>query len=158
PFAPAQTPAAPGPQISQFGDPQLTADEAYAACGPAAAVRFAQMYGRNPTLREATDLARTVGWTPGAGMAGLGSEKALMDKMGVATHMVGPDWGAIATEAQTGNPVTISTTGKNGGHYYFADGYDPSSGAFHVGQSGLDLKGGAEWMTPDQMESLMGKA
>src|SRR5262249_28277283 len=75
-------------RLSRFGGPQLTADEAYAAGGPAAAVRFAQMYGRNPTLREATDLAATVGWTQGAGMAGLGSEKALMDKMGVATHMV----------------------------------------------------------------------
>src|SRR5262252_1954293 len=61
-------------QISQFGDKQLSAAEAYAACGPAAAVRFAQMFGRNPTLREAVDLASQVGWTPGGGMAGLGSE------------------------------------------------------------------------------------
>lgn len=140
-------------KVSQFGDPQLTADEAYAACGPAAAVRFAQMYGRNPTLREATDLAKTVGWTSASGMAGLGSEKALMDKMGVATKVVGPDVNAMATEAQTGNPITISTPG----HYFTADGYDPSTGAFHVGQSGLDLRGGSEWMTIAQMEQRMGK-
>src|SRR5262252_6269923 len=38
------------PAISQFGDKQLSAAEAYAACGPAAAVRFAQMFGRQPTL------------------------------------------------------------------------------------------------------------
>lgn len=138
--------------ISQFGDRQLSADEAYFACGPAAAVRFAERYGRNPTLREATDLAAQVGWTPGSGMAGIGSEKALMDKMGVPTHIVGADVNAIAREAQTGNPVTISTPG----HYFFADGYDPTSGAFHVGQSGLDLKSGAEWMTADQMQRLMG--
>lgn len=138
--------------ISQFGDKQLSADEAYAACGPAAAVRFAQMYGRNPSLREATDLAAQVGWTSGSGMAGISSEKALMDKMGVPTHVVGGDWNAIAKEAQTGNPVTISTPG----HYFFADGYDPQSGAFHVGQSGMDLKGGSEWMTPQQMEARMG--
>ena len=56
---------------SQFNDPQLTTDEAYSACGPAAAVRFAQAYGRNPTLREATDLAKTVGWTAQQGMAGI---------------------------------------------------------------------------------------
>src|SRR5215471_5012401 len=53
----------PASQVSQFGQSQLSNDEAYAACGPAAAVRFASMYGRNPTLREATDLAATVGWT-----------------------------------------------------------------------------------------------
>src|SRR5215471_11788612 len=139
--------------ISQFGDEQLSADEAYSACGPAAAVRFAQMYGRNPTLREATDLASQVGWTSASGMAGLGSEKALMDKLGVPTHMVGADVTAMAREASTGNPVTISTPG----HYFFADGYDPASGAFHVGQSGLDLRGGAEWMTPDQMQQRMGQ-
>lgn len=141
-------------QISQFGNPQLTNDEAYAACGPAAAVRFASMYGRNPSLREATDLAAQVGWTPGQGMAGLSSEKSLMDKLGVATKMVmGGQWDTFAKEAQSGNPVTISTPG----HYYFADGYDPTSGAFHVGRSGTDLKGGSEWMTPQQMEARMGK-
>ena len=140
--------------ISQFGDKQLSADEAYSACGPAAAVRFAERFGRNPTLREATDLAKQVGWTSGGGMAGIASEQALLKNMGVDTHIVTPDWLAIAKEAQTGNPVTISTPG----HYYFADGYNPDTGAFHVGQSGLDLKHGAEWMTPQQMESLMGRA
>jgi soluble lytic murein transglycosylase-like protein len=139
--------------ISQFGDPQLTNDEAYAACGPAAAVRFAQKFGRNPTLREATDLAASVGWTTGQGMAGLGSEQALMTKLGVPTKLVnGPDWGTFANEAKTGNPVTISTQG----HYFTADGWDPTTNRFHVGRSGLDLKGGAEWMTPEQMTALMG--
>jgi hypothetical protein len=137
---------------SQFGDPQLTSDEAYAACGPAAAVRFAQAYGRNPTLREATDLASQVGWTPGSGMAGIGSEQKLLDKMGIPTKLVGADAAAIAKEAQTGNPVTISTPG----HYFYADGYNAQTGQFHVGRSGLDLKSGAEWMTLQQMQSLMG--
>jgi Large polyvalent protein associated domain 38 len=145
--------APPPTDISQFGDPQLTNDEAYAACGPAAAVRFAQRYGRNPTLREAVDLAKTVNWTPQQGMAGIASEKALMDKLGVSTRIVeGPQWDAFANEAQTGNPVTISTRG----HYFFADGYDPTTRRFHVGRSGLDLKGGAEWMTAQQMTNLMG--
>ena len=139
--------------VSQFGDRQLSADEAYAACGPAAAVRFAQLYGRNPTLREAVDLATTVGWTSASGMAGISSEQKLMQKMGVPTTLIGADISRMATEAQTGNPITISTPG----HYFTADGYDPNTGAFHVGQSGLDLKGGAEWMTPAQMEARMGK-
>jgi hypothetical protein len=139
---------------SQFNDPQLTADEAYAACGPAAAVRFAERFGRNPTLREATDLAKQVGWTSGGGMAGITSEQRLLKNMGVDTHIVAPDWDAISKEAQTGNPVTISTPG----HYFFADGYNPQTGAFHVGRSGLDLVHGSEWMTPAQMEQLMGRA
>jgi len=139
--------------ISQFGNPQLTNDEAYAACGPAAAVRFAQRFGRNPTLREAVDLAATVGWTSANGMAGLGSEKALMDKMGVPTKLVsGADWGTFANEAMTGNPVTISTQG----HYFTADGYDPATNRFHVGRSGMDLRNGSEWMTPEQMTAVMG--
>jgi len=141
------------PAISQFGDKQLTAAEAYAACGPAAAVRFATMMGRQPTLREATDLAAQVGWTPQGGMAGLNSESQLFDKMQIPHRMVGADWQALAKEAGSGNPVTISTTG----HYFTADGYDPNTGAFHVGSSGTDLKGGGEWMTPDQMEARMGK-
>jgi hypothetical protein len=149
----ALEPPAAARDISQFGDPQLTNDEAYAACGPAAAVRFAQRYGRNPTLREAVDLAKTVNWTPQQGMAGIDSEAALMDKLGVPVRVVrGPQWGVFAEEAKTGNPVTISTQG----HYFTADGYDPATNRFHVGRSGLDLRGGAEWMTPEQMTNLMG--
>lgn len=141
--------------ISQFGDPQLTAEEAYAACGPAAAVRFAQRFGRNPTLREATDLARSVGWTTQQGMAGLQSEKALMDKLGVPTKIVqGALWQDFAREAQTGNPVTLSTQG----HYFTLDGYNADTGAFHVGRSGLDLKAGKEWMTPAEIVNVMGPA
>jgi flagellum-specific peptidoglycan hydrolase FlgJ len=139
--------------ISQFGDPQLTSQEAYSACGPAAAVRFAQRFGRNPTLREATDLAKTVGWTSAQGMAGIGSEQQLMHQMGVETRIVGPgQMESAASEAQSGNPVTISTPG----HYFYADGYNPQTGQYHVGRSGLDLIGGAEWMSPSQMQTLMG--
>src|SRR5262249_31677687 len=99
-------------QQSQFGDPQLTAAEAEAACGPAAAVRFAQLYGRNPTLREATDMATSVGWNQQQGMAGLNSEKALFDKMNIPSAVVnGANVDQFVREAQTGNPVVISTPG-----------------------------------------------
>src|SRR5262245_23582456 len=140
------------PALSQFGDKELSSAEAYAACGPAAAARFAQLYGRNPTLREATDIARSVGWTQDQGMAGLGSESRLFDALGIAHRVVGADWRALAREASSGNPVTISTPG----HYFTADSYNPQTGAFHVGSSGTDLRGGSEWMTPEQMEARMG--
>jgi len=141
--------------ISQFGNDQLTAEEAYSACGPAAAVRWAQMYGRNPTLREATDLAKQYGWTPNSGMAGISSQQQLLKQMGVDTHVVaGARWDDFAREASSGNPITISTPG----HYFFADAYDQASGKFHVGQSGRDLKAGSEWMSPQEMERTMGAA
>src|SRR5262252_6639944 len=140
------------PAISQFADKQLSAAEAYAACGPAAAVRFATLMGRQPTLQEALGLARQVGWTPDSGMAGLGSESALFDKMQIPHRMVDADWNALAKEASSGNPVTISTPG----HYFTADNYDPKTGAFHVGSCGTDLRGGSEWMTPSEMETRMG--
>src|SRR5262245_11953615 len=69
--------------ISQFGNPELTSDEAYSACGPAAAVRFAQRFGRNPTLREAVDIAKEVGWSAAQGMAGIASEQQLLNKLGI---------------------------------------------------------------------------
>lgn len=139
-------------QQSQFGDPQLSAAEAYAACGPAAAIRFAQRYGRNPTLREAVDIARTVGWDTNGGMNGVANQKRLMDEIGVPTRVVGVNWEAYAREASTGNPVMISTPG----HYFTADSYNPQTGQFHVGRSGLDLRGGKEWMTREEMEARMG--
>ena len=140
------------PAVSQFGDKQLSSSEAYAACGPAAAVRFAQMYGRNPTLREAVDLAKGVGWSADTGMAGLQSESKLFDEMGIPHRVVGADWQGLAKEASSGNPVTISTPG----HYFTADAYNAQTGAFHVGSSGTDLRRGSEWMTPQQMEAVMG--
>ena len=140
---------------SQFGDPQLSEAEAYSACGPAAAVRFAQAYGRNPTLREATDLAKGVGWSAANGMAGIGSEQKLLSQMGVDTQMIsGAQWDQFAQLASTGAPITISTPG----HYFYADDYNPKDNTFHVGKSGTDLKHGSEWMTPGQMEGLMGRA
>jgi hypothetical protein len=50
--------------------------------------------------------------------------------------------------------VIISTPG----HYFVIDDFDKRSGAFHVGRSGLAYKGGAEWMTADQIQQLGGHA
>lgn len=142
------------PRTSQF-NMGLSSAEAMAACGPAAAIAFAQTYGRNPTVGEAMSLARSVGWSAGGGMAGPASEQKLLSQMGVNSRLtMGADWNQIAQEAQTGNPVIISTPG----HYFYADGYNAANGTYHVGTSGTDLRSGSEWMTPNQMQSLMGTA
>lgn len=139
---------------SQFGV-GLSDAEAYAACGPVAAMAFARATGQNPTAAQAVQLAKQVGWTPQQGMAGPSSELDLLKNMGVPAHMEnGADPSKIAQDVQNGNPVIISTPG----HYFVADSYDPRSGAFHVGSSGTDLKAGSEWMSLDQMQKVMGTA
>lgn len=137
---------------AQYGPgQQLTAAEANAACGPAAAVAFARAYGRNPTMREAVDLAGQMGWTTNGGMNGVANEKSLMDKLNIPNHLEGQaDWSKIAQDATNGNPVAISTPQ----HYFVVDGF--AAGKYHVGNSGTAVQslGGGEWMTPQQIEKV----
>lgn len=136
----------------QFGV-GLPADEAYAACGPMAAVAFAQAYGRNPTPQEAMDLAKQSGWTAAGGMNGVGNQKRLLDKMGIPARLeTNIDWEHVKADAINRHPVIVSTPG----HYFVVDGYDQRTGAYHVGQSGKAYRGGAEWMTPAQIGQLAG--
>jgi len=137
-------------RASQFGL-GLSSGDAMAFCGPTAAIAFAQTYGRNPTVVEAKQLAQQVGWNPDQGMAGPQSEVSLLKTMGVDAHMTsGVDWAQVGRDASGGNPVIIDTPG----HYYYVDGYNQQTGQLHVGTSGTDLKGGSEWMTPDQINSM----
>jgi hypothetical protein len=129
----------------------LSAGDAYTACGPVAAAAFAATYGRNPSPSEAIALARQVGWNPSTGMAGVQSEVKLLNAMGIDAHATsGVDWANVGRDASGGNPVIIDTPG----HYYYVDGYNQDTGQLHVGASGLALKGGSEWMTPDQINRM----
>lgn len=145
---------------NQFGDPELSPEEAAAACGPAAAVAFSRANGRNPTLKEALDLARQYGWTAQGGMNGIGNQSRLLDALQVphTTDVVGAgnalDWRKVTSAAQNGQLVTVSTPV----HYFVIDQYDPTSGAYHVGKSGTAFKAGGDWLTQRQMESLGGEA
>src|SRR5262249_32846464 len=124
-----------------------------AACGPVAAIAFAQVYGRNPTPAEAMDLAKQSGWTVAGGMNGIANEKRLLDKMGLPAQLeMGANWDHIRGEALQHQPVIVSTPG----HYFVIDGYDPNSGAYHVGQSGKVYRGGSDWLTPAQIQALAG--
>jgi hypothetical protein len=137
-------------RTSQFGL-GLSSGDAMAFCGPTAALAFAQSFGRNPTVAEAKQLAQQVGWNPDQGMAGPQSEVQLLKTMGVDAHMTaGVDWAQVGRDASGGNPVILDTPG----HYYYVDGYNQQTGQLHVGTSGTDLKGGSEWMTPDQINGM----
>jgi hypothetical protein len=57
----------------------LPASEALAACGPVAAMAFAQVYGRTPTAQEAMELAKQSGWSAGGGMNGIANEARLLE-------------------------------------------------------------------------------
>jgi hypothetical protein len=144
-------------ETSQFGDRQLNNAEALAACGPAAAVFFARANGRNPTLREAVDLAKGVGWNTSAGMPSAQSEADLLVKMGVSGATAGAvDWKRIQADAVAGRPsiVNIGPSGKFPGHFFQISGFNAQTGQFRVGASGKALTGGSEFMTAAQMLAL----
>lgn len=127
---------------------------ALAICGPAAAVAFARVNGRNPTLTEALQIAREVGWTPESGMAGTQSQSNLLTRMGIANTLVTgePDWARVAAEVQAGRPVIIDA----GDHYMVAEDYDPRTGAFNFGNSASVLTSslGEKWWHPSQLANL----
>jgi TP901 family phage tail tape measure protein len=140
------------PQVSQFAASALTAEQAAAACGPAAALWFAQITGRNPTLEEATALAREVGWTPQRGMAGPASEVALLGRLGVdAVADMSPTETEAKSLAGAGTPFLLSTPG----HYFQVSGMD-EQGRLNVGASGTALKGGSAFMSIQEIEALKG--
>jgi hypothetical protein len=139
---------------NQFAVHLATAD-AYAACGPVAAVAVARWLGRNPTVTEALNTARSTGWTTAGGMNGVANEKRLLDAMHVPAQLEMPvNWRHIQSDASAGTPVILSTPR----HYWVIDDYNPATGQYHVGQSGLAFRGGAEWMTAAQIQQLGGAA
>lgn len=140
------------PQINQFGlqGGTLTAAEAAAFCGPAAAMWFANIYGRMPDKAEAEAMARSIGWTPEWGMTGPGSEQRLLSMMGVASNVdYSPTPAEIGALAAQNVPFQLSTAG----HFYQVQG--GSLGGLNVGGSGV-AAGGSATMSLDQITALSG--
>jgi hypothetical protein len=141
-------------QVSQFSDSTIPFQRAASLCGPAAALAFARVNGRNPTLREAESLAKEVGWTEQGGMNGFQNEVALLTKLrdrgdvGDFEQAPTADQARITSDVQAGKPVIVST----GLHYFTLSDYDPQTGKFYVGTSGTDLKNGADWMSLSDIE------
>lgn len=148
--------AAERPSQFTMGGGQLTKEEAAAWCGPAAAMAFAASYGRTPTLAEAKQMAASLGWSAGRGMAGPGSTSQLLSRMGVPNEYqpwsqgAGDNWARVRQQVGTGKPVILDTPG----HYFYATKYDPTKDSYYVGTSGSDLTGGSDWLTPQQMTSF----
>jgi Phage-related minor tail protein len=141
------------PQIGQMGlvGGTLTATEAAAFCGPAAAMWFANIYGRMPTTAEAEAMARQVGWTPEYGMQGPASQQALLSAMGVAANLdVTPTPGEVGALAAQNVPFQLSTAA----HYFQVQG--GTLAGLNVGASGTALAGGAPVMSLDQIIALSG--
>jgi hypothetical protein len=132
----------------------LDRETALAVCGPAAAIAFARKNGRNPTFGEALGLAKEVGWTLEAGMAGPASQVKLLQRMGIQAQMDDgpPDPNKVAQMVQGGNPVIVNTRG----HYFVAERYDPKTGKFDFGQSATVLKAakGNSWFSLGEISSL----
>jgi hypothetical protein len=131
-----------------------------AACGPAAAVAFANATGHPISLDTAVALARQVGWTPTQGMAGPYSQISLLQKLNIpATIETGLNAAKIASEVRSGRPVIIRTSGRGmsiPGHYFVAERYDPATGSYDLAQSALVLKSaaGRRWFSLDEIVSL----
>jgi hypothetical protein len=143
-----------------FGGRTLTAQEAAAACGPAAAVAFSQAVGRGVSLDRAVAVARTVGWTAARGMTGPYGEVALLQRLNVpVTIEAGVSGARVRDELLAGRPVIIRTSGRGSdlpGHYFVAERIEPSSGRLDLAQSALVLRsaGGRRWYTLDEISSL----
>ncbi len=150
--------------VNQIDTQQLTAQQAQAACGPAAAAFFAKAYGRNPTLKEAYALVSKIqGGDPASvgGTRGVATLGKSLEAMGIQSEVQqGPniDWGRLAENAKAGIPgiVNIGPKGNFPGHYFQIGGYNPETGQFNVGPSGGVLKAGGnkEWMTAEEMMAL----
>jgi hypothetical protein len=145
----------------------LTKSQADAACGPAAVAFFSKAYGRTPTLKEAYDLVQS--FQPSVNVEQQGSNIYAMNqaiqKFGAPpgeVHVAGEtgwrgiDWGALAEGARAGRPgiVNIGKQGNFPGHFFQVGGYNPATNQFNVGPSGRVLRGGKEWMTPEEMMSF----
>jgi len=143
-------------QITESTNAGLDWDTALATCGVAAAVAFARANGRTPTWQEAMQLAEASGWNKDVGMSrGTAGQIELLDRLGVKARAGRLDESTIAATVQAGQPVIVNAHG-NGGHFYVATQYDPSTRKFNFGNSAAVLKrsGGQTWFRLDELPAL----
>jgi hypothetical protein len=141
----------------QYGDESLATGAADYICGPIAAQAFVRTQGRNPTLREALDLARNLGVISAeTGMKGIESTATLIRKLGGTATVGKVDRNQIIREVQAGRPVIVDTDAGSRGHYFVVEGYNPQTGRFDLGNSARSLRasGGRTEYTLEEIASL----
>jgi hypothetical protein len=127
----------------------LSADRVADACGLIAAQGVARGFGDAAKLADVQTMAVSRGdWAAGRGMSGPGGYEDLLRGMGYAAKEVTQEQAQAAL--QRGEAITLDTPG----HYFLATGYNPETGAYHVGTTGTALRGGAADMTLAQMAAL----
>lgn len=137
----------------------LSWDAAVATCGIASSIAFARAAGRNPTFKEALELAQRTGeWNQYAGMThGSQGEVSLLRNLGVDARIGPVDERTIAAEIAAGKPVQLNAHG-NGGHFYVATDVrqGPNGTEFYFGESTSILKksGGRQWFTLASLPDL----
>lgn len=169
----ALPPGAPGSgqALTDFRQTQRewSGDAAYArgVCGPRLAALFADAVGRPPTPEEAVALGESIGIfdrnnpiiksasqfdeyaTALIRQANPGSTASVQQTMGVSNFAAQN----IAASSLAGGAALTGFNTKE--HYFGATAFDPTSGRFNVGGTGLSA-GGSEWMSVDEMTKLMG--
>jgi len=127
----------------------LSADRVADACGLIAAQGVAKGFGDAVKLTDVQSMAQQRGdWAPGRGMSGPGGYEDLLRGMGYTGKEIGEQ--AAQQALMRGEAITLDTPG----HYFLATGYNPETGAYHVGSTGTALRGGSADMTAAQIAAL----
>jgi tape measure domain-containing protein len=127
----------------------LSPDRVADACGLIAAQGVAKGFGDAAKLADVQAMAVQRGdWAAGKGMSGPGGYEDLLRGMGYQAKEMTEAQAQAAL--QRGEAITLDTPG----HYFLATGYNPQTGAYHVGTTGTALRGGAADMTMEQISAL----
>lgn len=144
------------------------ASDANAICGPYLAALFADAVGRPPSPEEARALAERFGiYSSAGGGSGILNASQFDEYATALIQQINP--GAAVSVQQTavssaaeasrlaqaalagGSPIVGFNTPL---HYFGATAFDPATGRFNVGGTGLSLRGGSEWMTIEEIAGL----
>jgi flagellum-specific peptidoglycan hydrolase FlgJ len=136
------------PRGTSQNDLGLPPNIAAAFCGPAAAIEFVRQTGRDPTVQEALNLARAVGWNEN-GMNGPTRAVNLINRLGGSAVLGNVDEPRIRAEVQAGRPIIIDTLG----HYYQLIGYNEATGGYVMGDA-VGRRAGANGLPLDRLGTL----
>lgn len=138
----------------QYGAESLATGAADWICGPIAAQAFARANGKNPTLAQSFDMARSLGIiSEEKGMFGIQATASLIRSLGGKAEVGAQDDAKIQSEIAAGRPVIINTSG----HYFVIEGViDAARGIYDFGNSARALKasGGNTAFTLGSLSSL----